>query len=61
MNRMEKPMVCTNQSCRKAFKAVGYTDGSTEHPHGIRCPHCGEPNEVEWPMNTDVAAEKISK
>jgi DNA-directed RNA polymerase subunit RPC12/RpoP len=46
---MTKTFVCTK--CKRAFSIEGGNDGSKPVAHGVTCPNCKEPNEVEWPMN----------
>ena len=50
---MEKPVEC--KACRRWFRVAGERD-KAEKSRTINCPNCGEPNEVYWPMNMEVAA-----
>lgn len=53
---MEKPVVCTK--CSQRFKATGPTSKVKEKIHSITCPYCGEKNDVLWPMDASITAEK---
>ena len=45
----------TFTKCKTSFKAVGSYDQSREIKQPVTCPHCGELNEVDWPMSAAVA------
>lgn len=51
---MSKIVVCTK--CKKSFTVDGPNDGSRQIAQGVTCPHCKEPNEVDWPMNMGFEA-----
>jgi phage FluMu protein Com len=49
---MEEPVKCTK--CDKVFKASGGHGQMKKVAHSVTCPYCGEPNEVQWPIDADV-------
>ena len=47
---MEKILTCTQ--CKKEFRVSGPLSTAKYVPQSVTCPHCEEPNEVMWPMDT---------
>ncbi len=54
---MKKIVVCN--SCKRPFSVEGPASNTKLVEDKVTCPHCGHPNEVEWPLGQGFEVKKL--